>query len=73
MLMAKQNFRCAGCSMKVVPKYASRFRYCDYLGRYFCTFCHTNQVALIPARILQKWDFTRYIKEVVVLKRAFFS
>lgn len=59
-LMAKQNYRCAGCGMRVAPQYASRFRYCDYLGRYFCTGCHTNQLALIPGRVLQKWDFTRY-------------
>jgi run domain Beclin-1 interacting cysteine-rich containing protein len=59
-LIAKQNYRCAGCSMKVAPQYASRFRYCDYLGRYFCTGCHTNQLALIPGRVLQKWDFNRY-------------
>ncbi|CAG9862967.1 unnamed protein product [Phyllotreta striolata] len=59
-LMAKQNYRCAGCSMKVASKYASRFRYCEYLGRYFCTGCHKNQLALIPGRILQKWDFKRY-------------
>ncbi|KAJ8946679.1 hypothetical protein NQ318_019994 [Aromia moschata] len=57
-LMAKQNYRCAGCSMRVAPQYASKFRYCDYLGRYFCTGCHTNQLALIPGRVLQKWDFT---------------
>ncbi|KAG5891026.1 hypothetical protein JTB14_035218 [Gonioctena quinquepunctata] len=59
-LMAKQNYRCAGCSMRVAPKYANRFRYCEYLGRYFCTGCHTNQLALIPGRVLQKWDFKRY-------------
>lgn len=59
-LMAKQNYRCAGCGMRVAPQYASRFRYCDYLGRYFCTGCHTNQLAVIPGRVLQKWDFTRY-------------
>lgn len=57
--MSKQNYRCAGCSMRVAPKYASRFRYCEYLGRYFCTGCHTNQLALIPGRVLQKWDFSR--------------
>ncbi|KAJ8920839.1 hypothetical protein NQ315_015631 [Exocentrus adspersus] len=60
VLMAKQNYRCAGCSMRVAPQYASKFRYCEYLGRYFCTGCHTNQLALIPGRVLQKWDFTRY-------------
>lgn len=59
-LMEKQNYRCAGCGMRVAPQYASRFRYCDYLGRYFCTGCHTNQLALIPGRVLQKWDFNRY-------------
>ncbi|CAH1183323.1 unnamed protein product [Phaedon cochleariae] len=59
-LMAKQNYRCAGCSMRVAPKYATRFRYCEYLGRYFCTGCHTNQLALIPGRVLQKWEFKRY-------------
>lgn len=60
MLIAKQNYRCAGCGMKVAVKYANRFRYCEYLGRYFCTGCHTNQVAFIPGKILSKWDFTRY-------------
>ncbi|XP_058795536.1 run domain Beclin-1-interacting and cysteine-rich domain-containing protein isoform X2 [Phymastichus coffea] len=60
ILIAKQNYRCAGCGMKVAVEYASRFRYCEYLGRYFCTGCHTNQVSLIPGRILSKWDFNRY-------------
>nr|CAI5864812.1 unnamed protein product [Callosobruchus analis] len=60
LLIAKQNYRCAGCSMKVSSKYAARFRYCEYLGRYFCTGCHTNQLAIIPGKVLQKWDFGRY-------------
>ncbi|XP_030757487.1 run domain Beclin-1-interacting and cysteine-rich domain-containing protein [Sitophilus oryzae] len=59
-LMEKQNYRCAGCGMKVAQKYASKYRYCDYLGKYFCTGCHKNQVALIPARVLYKWDFKGY-------------
>ncbi|XP_049801499.1 run domain Beclin-1-interacting and cysteine-rich domain-containing protein isoform X1 [Schistocerca nitens] len=58
-LMVKQNYRCAGCGMKVAPEYSNRFRYCEYLGRYFCTGCHTGQLAPIPGRILTKWDFTR--------------
>lgn len=58
--MAKQNNRCAGCGMKVAVEYAHRFRYCEYLGRYFCTDCHTNQLSVIPGRVLHKWDFTRY-------------
>ncbi|XP_011877709.1 PREDICTED: run domain Beclin-1 interacting and cysteine-rich containing protein [Vollenhovia emeryi] len=59
-MIAKQNYRCAGCGMKVAVKYANRFRYCEYLGRYFCTGCHTSQVAFIPGKILSKWDFNRY-------------
>ena len=59
-LIAKQNYRCAGCGMKVAVKYANKFRYCEYVGRYFCTGCHANQVALIPGKILSKWDFNRY-------------
>lgn len=60
-LMSKQKYRCAGCGMRVASQYASKFRYCNYLGRYFCTGCHTNQLALIPGRILQKWDFNRSV------------
>ncbi|KAJ8867204.1 hypothetical protein PR048_030999, partial [Dryococelus australis] len=60
VLMEKQNYRCAGCGMKVAPEYAHRFRYCEYLGRYFCTGCHTGQLAVIPGKILTKWDFSRY-------------
>ncbi|XP_071453937.1 run domain Beclin-1-interacting and cysteine-rich domain-containing protein isoform X2 [Hetaerina americana] len=59
VVMAKQGHRCAGCGMKVAQEYAHRFRYCEYLGRYFCTGCHSNQLALIPGRVLTKWDFTR--------------
>lgn len=59
-LMAKQNYRCAGCGMRVAQQYASKFRYCEYLGRYFCTGCHYNQLAMIPGKILMKWDFSRY-------------
>lgn len=59
-IMEKQNYKCAGCGMRVATKYASKFRYCDYLGKYFCTGCHKNQVSLIPARVLYKWDFNRY-------------
>ncbi|XP_022195102.2 differentially expressed in FDCP 8 homolog [Nilaparvata lugens] len=33
-------------------------RRCDYTGLYFCQFCHWNQTAVIPARVLLNWDFT---------------
>ncbi|XP_058442761.1 run domain Beclin-1-interacting and cysteine-rich domain-containing protein isoform X2 [Malaya genurostris] len=56
--MTKQNFRCAGCGMKVAPAYSSRFRYCHYLGKYNCSGCHKNHMSAIPAKIIERWDFT---------------
>ncbi|XP_076324013.1 run domain Beclin-1-interacting and cysteine-rich domain-containing protein rubicon isoform X3 [Tachypleus tridentatus] len=59
-LIAKQNYRCSGCGMKIDRDYIKKFRYCEYLGRYFCQCCHSNNQAYIPGRILFKWDFNRY-------------
>ncbi|XKL68141.1 hypothetical protein PGB90_003632 [Kerria lacca] len=59
-LMEKQNYRCAGCGIEVAQKYASKFRYCEYLGRYFCTVCHSRRSSTIPSRVLTKWDFSKY-------------
>jgi len=36
-----------------------RYRYCEYLGKYFCQCCHGNHQAYIPGRILHKWDFSK--------------
>ncbi|ESO98856.1 hypothetical protein LOTGIDRAFT_114026, partial [Lottia gigantea] len=60
VILAKQNYRCAGCGMKVELDYIKRFRYCEYLGKYFCQCCHSNQLQYIPGRIIRKWDFTKY-------------
>ena len=60
VVMAKQNYRCAGCGMRVEPEYSHIFRYCHYLGRYFCTACHTNKTSVVPSRIFKKWDFKKY-------------
>ncbi|XP_055389716.1 run domain Beclin-1-interacting and cysteine-rich domain-containing protein isoform X2 [Condylostylus longicornis] len=58
--MQKQNYRCAGCGMRVAPIYSNRFRYCHYLGKYHCTGCHRNHKSIIPAKVLKKWDFGLY-------------
>ncbi|XP_045609721.1 run domain Beclin-1-interacting and cysteine-rich domain-containing protein [Procambarus clarkii] len=60
VLMGGQGWRCAGCGMRVTERLSRHFRLCNYLGRYFCTTCHTNQTAMIPAKILHKWDFKLY-------------
>lgn len=59
-IIAKQKFRCAGCGMKIEKNYISRFRYCEYFGKYFCQCCHSNSQASIPGRILWNWDFSKY-------------
>ncbi|KFV85048.1 Run domain Beclin-1 interacting and cysteine-rich containing protein, partial [Struthio camelus australis] len=58
--VAKQNYRCAGCGIRTDPDYIKRLRYCEYLGKYFCQCCHENAQAVIPSRILRKWDFSKY-------------
>ena len=51
---------CAGCGMRVEQRYSRSYRWCHYLGKYFCTGCHSNTVHLIPARIIHHWDFKKY-------------
>lgn len=46
--------------MKVAAAYSHRFRYCEYLGRFHCTNCHRNQISVIPARVLDRWDFATF-------------
>ena len=60
MTMEKQSYLCAGCGTRVEPGYISRFRYCEYLGKFFCQCCHSKAISYIPARILKKWDFNKY-------------
>eukprot|EP00092_Neocalanus_flemingeri_P031736 GFUD01034474.1.p1 GENE.GFUD01034474.1~~GFUD01034474.1.p1 ORF type:complete len:784 (-),score=183.43 GFUD01034474.1:2335-4686(-) len=58
--LGNQKWMCAGCGMKVEQKYSKSFRWCNYLGRYFCTGCHENKTAVIPARIIYFWDFKKH-------------
>ncbi|XP_077083143.1 run domain Beclin-1-interacting and cysteine-rich domain-containing protein isoform X1 [Siphateles boraxobius] len=59
VVVAKQNYRCAGCGIRVDPDYIKRLRYCEYLGRYFCQCCHENAQAVVPGKVLRKWDFSK--------------
>ncbi|XP_023337964.1 run domain Beclin-1-interacting and cysteine-rich domain-containing protein [Eurytemora carolleeae] len=58
--MYLQKWQCSGCGMKVEQKYSKSYRFCNYLGKFFCTGCHENTGAIIPARVIQDWDFKRY-------------
>ncbi|XP_032150585.1 protein associated with UVRAG as autophagy enhancer isoform X1 [Sapajus apella] len=60
LVVAAQNFFCAGCGTPIEPKFVKRLRYCEYLGKYFCDCCHSYEESCIPARILMMWDFRKY-------------
>ncbi|XP_060694022.1 differentially expressed in FDCP 8 homolog isoform X2 [Hemiscyllium ocellatum] len=57
----QQDYRCGECrqpiSLRGVP---SEARMCDYTGRYYCSSCHWNDAAVIPARVIHNWDFEAY-------------
>lgn len=57
-LLQMQNHKCAGCGMQVTAALSHYFRFCEYLGKYHCTGCHRNQISAIPARVLDRWDFS---------------
>ena len=39
----------------------SSIRYCNFYGKYFCTNCHNNDSVVVPAFVVQKWDFTAFV------------
>ncbi|KAG2470095.1 DEFI8 protein, partial [Polypterus senegalus] len=53
-----QDYRCAECraliSLRGIPNEA---RQCDYTGQYYCSNCHWNDTAIIPARVIHNWEF----------------
>lgn len=57
--LAAQGYRCTGCGMKVEPSHAKHFRFCNYVGKYFCQNCHTNAIHIIPAHVLERWSFKK--------------
>ncbi|KAK0406672.1 hypothetical protein QR680_018725 [Steinernema hermaphroditum] len=59
-MIETQNFRCAGCGMKLDKVYIKRTRYCNYYGKWFCQVCHQGAKHRIPAKIIKSWDFQAY-------------
>ncbi|XP_020105614.1 uncharacterized protein LOC109722139 [Ananas comosus] len=70
-LLELQHYTCAGCHKHIdagktllrelvqsVGWNSSRF--CQYTGQLFCSSCHVNDTAVLPARVLHYWDFTLY-------------
>jgi len=42
-------------------------RLCDYSGLYYCSNCHWNDLATLPARVLHNWDHGFYKVSIPVL------
>ncbi|XP_068638891.1 uncharacterized protein [Aristolochia californica] len=70
-LLEAQNYMCAGCHkqledadtlMKELVKALvwGKPRLCEYTGQLYCASCHTNDTAVLPARVLHHWDFSLY-------------
>ncbi|XVE54972.1 hypothetical protein DITRI_Ditri03aG0124100 [Diplodiscus trichospermus] len=70
-MLESQHYTCAGChkhfddGMTLMRDLVQSFgwgkpRLCEYTGQLFCSSCHTNEMAVLPARVLHHWDFTRY-------------
>ncbi|XP_024013504.1 uncharacterized protein LOC18020981 isoform X2 [Eutrema salsugineum] len=70
-LLEAQHYICAGCHIyfddgaTLVRDFVKALgwgkpRLCEYTGQLFCSSCHTNEMAVLPARVLHHWDFNRY-------------
>lgn len=70
-ILELQHYMCAGCyrhfddQKTLIKGFVQSFgwgkpRLCDYTCQMFCSSCHTNDMAVIPARVLHHWDFTQY-------------
>jgi hypothetical protein len=79
-LLEFQHYKCAGCHrhldagrtllQEVVQTIGwNKPRFCAYTGQLFCASCHTNDTAVLPARVLHHWDFSLY--QVSQLAKAY--
>ncbi|KAG8562977.1 hypothetical protein GDO81_015888 [Engystomops pustulosus] len=70
-----QDYRCAECrapiSLRGVP---SEARQCDYTGQYYCSNCHWNDLAVVPARVIHNWDFEprKKLRQDILLMKPYF-
>lgn len=70
-MLEAQHYTCAGCykhfddGKTLIQDFAQTLgwgkpRLCEYTSQLFCSSCHTNETAVLPARVLHNWDFTQY-------------
>ncbi|ALC46270.1 CG11534 [Drosophila busckii] len=57
--LAAQRYKCAECATLLNFKNSwIEPRLCDYRGLYYCPACHWNDNCIVPARMVNNWDFT---------------
>ncbi|XP_076903288.1 uncharacterized protein LOC143558320 isoform X1 [Bidens hawaiensis] len=70
-MLEGQNYTCAGCHKyfdegktrlwELVQTFGwGKPCVCEYSGQVFCSSCHVNETAILPARVLHWWDFKEY-------------
>ncbi|CAH9104387.1 unnamed protein product, partial [Cuscuta europaea] len=70
-LLDEQHRSCAGCYINFgdgksrVEEFVQTLgwgqpRLCEYSGQLYCSSCHRNETAVLPARVLHYWDFSYY-------------
>ncbi|PON72208.1 Phox domain containing protein [Parasponia andersonii] len=70
-MLEAQHYTCAGCykhfddGKTLIRDFAQTLgwgkpRLCEYTSQLFCSSCHTNETAVLPARVLHNWDFMQY-------------
>jgi len=52
-----QDWRCHDCGAAIGAIFGP-WHVCGLTSRYYCSECHTGQLAVIPARLLYNWDIT---------------
>jgi len=55
----EQNYQCYKCR-GFIGMFYGEFRVCSMDGRSYCTSCHADNTAIIPAKVLQNWDLRQY-------------
>lgn len=55
--MKVQRWLCNNCGQKVNPRYANKFRFCYFYGKFCCTPCHTGKTHVLPSLIVYRWEF----------------
>lgn len=57
--LSAQGYKCSDCSCEIgFQGFFAKARVCDYTGLYYCPECHKEEQMVIPARVIQNWDFS---------------